>query len=104
MSSMPTRTVGDESVTAGRSAGQLAWYEFAAALLEGQSILDAGCGLGRGLAILRRGNRLVIGQNLDARLTGEGIVIGPLAAIGEKSFDAVTSIDVVEHVRTTKVS
>ena len=45
------RTVGDESVEAGRGSGQLAWYQFAAQFVTGKKVLDAGCGLGMGLDI-----------------------------------------------------
>lgn len=92
------RVVGDLSVEAGRGPGQLPWYEFASRIFAGKSILDVGCGLGKGLEILRKTSSRVIGQDLDPRLAGENIIIGALENIESKSFDIVTSIDVIEHV------
>lgn len=94
----PAQTVGDLSVEAGRGAGQLPWYEFAAGLIRHKKVLDVGCGLGLGLDILRRTNDEVVGQDLDPRLARAGVLIGSLASIPSKSYDAVTSIDVIEHV------
>lgn len=92
------RKVGDLSVEAGRGPGQLQWYEFATTLFRGKSVLDAGCGLGKGLDILRRGNNLVRGQDLDPRLASESVFVGPLEELEAKSFDVVTCMDVIEHV------
>ena len=92
------RKVGDESVRAGRGPSQLAWYEFAAPLVTNKTVLDAGCGLGLGLDILKRSAKKVIGQDLDERLSHPNITITTLDKIADKSFDVVTSIDVVEHV------
>jgi 2-polyprenyl-3-methyl-5-hydroxy-6-metoxy-1,4-benzoquinol methylase len=92
------RTVGDVSVDAGRGPGQLLWYEFASSLIQGKSVLDAGCGLGKGLEILKSTNPVVKGQDLDPRLAGEDVIVGSLDTIASKSFDFVTSMDVLEHV------
>ncbi|WP_059418022.1 bifunctional 2-polyprenyl-6-hydroxyphenol methylase/3-demethylubiquinol 3-O-methyltransferase UbiG [Sulfuricella sp. T08] len=92
------RTVGDISVGAGRGPGQLQWYEFASRLFQGKSILDAGCGLGKGLTILSQTNPIVVGQDLDPRLARDNVVIGSLDTIESNSFDFVTSMDVIEHV------
>ncbi len=92
------RKVGDVSVEAGRGPGQLPWYEFASQFVEGKSVLDAGCGLGEGLKILQRTAREAMGQDLDPRLARSDIMVKPLQEIPSKSFDVVTSIDVVEHV------
>ena len=97
-----TRVVGDESVESGRGPGQLPWYEFAATIIRGKTVLDAGCGLGLGLEILRRSNKQVSGQDLDPRLERPGIVIAPLASIATGSYDAVTCVDVIEHVEDDK--
>lgn len=89
---------GDESVSAGRGPGQLQWYRFAAGLVEDKTVLDAGCGLGKGMEILRQKAISVHGQDLDQRLQGPDIYIGPLDQIPSKSYDVVTSFDVIEHV------
>ena len=95
---MSVRTVGDDSVDAGRGPGQLAWYRFAAQFAAGRSVLDAGCGLGLGLDILRCAASDAQGQDLDPRLARDGVHIGGLDTLPSKSFDLVVSIDVVEHV------
>jgi SAM-dependent methyltransferase len=92
------RMVGDISVDAGRGPGQLQWYKFASRIIQGKSVLDAGCGLGKGLEILMQTNPVVVGQDLDPRLASKNVIIGPLDAIASKSFDFVTSMDVIEHV------
>lgn len=97
-----TRVVGDESVESGRGPGQLPWYEFATTIIHGKKVLDAGCGLGRGLEILRRSNKEVWGQDLDPRLEDSGIMITPLETIPSKAYYAVTCIDVIEHVEDDK--
>jgi SAM-dependent methyltransferase len=93
------RQIGDDGVEAGRGPTQLGWYIFAASLLQGKTVLDVGCGLGHGLAILARSAHQVRGQDIDARLMSESnVVLGPLELIPDKSFDIATCIDVVEHV------
>ena len=92
------RRVGDVSADAGRGPGQLAWYRFASQFCVGKSVLDAGCGLGMGLDILKAVARDAKGQDLDDRLKRDDIIIGGLENIPSKSFDVVVTIDVVEHV------
>ena len=92
------RVVGDKSVEAGRGIGQIGWYRFAAAQVAGHSVIDIGCGLGRGLEELRKTATKVVGQDLDERLARPDIIIGPLSEIPTKSSDFVTCIDVIEHV------
>lgn len=92
------RKVGDTSVEAGRGPGQLAWYEYASRFVTGKTVLDAGCGLGKGLAILKRTAASVTGQDLDPRLAQDLVMVKPVSEIPDKSYDIVTSIDVVEHV------
>lgn len=96
------KKVGDTSVEAGRGPGQLAWYIFASSIFKDMKILDAGCGLGKGLDILRQSNNQVTGQDLDPRIKGENILITPLTEIPTNSFDTVTSMDVIEHVEDDK--
>jgi SAM-dependent methyltransferase len=92
------RSVGDVSVDAGRGPGQLAWYRFASRFIAGKTVLDAGCGLGMGLDILRKHALGAAGQDLDPRLARQDVTIGPLENIPSKSVDVVVSIDVIEHV------
>lgn len=92
------RECGDDSVEAGRGPGQLPWYKFAQQFVTGRSVLDAGCGLGHGMTILRQVAKEVRGQDLDPRLEGPDVFVGDLDAVASKSFDVVVSIDVVEHV------
>lgn len=96
------REVGDVSADAGRGPGQIGWYRFAADLVAGHSVIDIGCGLGKGLEVLRTKASQVTGQDLDERLAGPGIIILPVSAIPDKSHDFVTCIDVVEHVNEDK--
>jgi SAM-dependent methyltransferase len=90
---------GDESVSAGRGPGQLPWYRFASGLVAGKTVLDVGCGLGKGMEILRQNAASVNGQDLDPRLAGPEIHIGPVDQIPGKSYDVVTCFDVIEHVQ-----
>jgi 2-polyprenyl-3-methyl-5-hydroxy-6-metoxy-1,4-benzoquinol methylase len=92
------RRCGDESVRAGRGSGQLDWYRFARPFVAGRTVLDAGCGLGDGLRILATAAAKAEGQDLDPRLGGPDVLIKPVEEIPDKSYDVVTSIDVIEHV------
>jgi hypothetical protein len=96
------RVVGDVSVEAGRGPGQLPWYQFASQFVKGKTVLDAGCGLGEGLKILQQTAVKAVGQDLDQRLERSDILVVPLQDIPSKSYDVVTSIDVVEHVEQDK--
>ena len=92
------RTCGDESVDAGRGPGQIPWYRYVAEQRAGTSILDAGCGLGFGLQVLRDAGCDATGQDVDPRLESEHVRISPLSAFAAKSVDTVIAIDVIEHV------
>ena len=47
------KTCGDHSVEAGRgTSGQIGWYVLASKFCKNQSVVDVGCGLGKGLEIL----------------------------------------------------
>jgi 2-polyprenyl-3-methyl-5-hydroxy-6-metoxy-1,4-benzoquinol methylase len=92
------RECGDEDVVAGRGPGQIGWYRWAATLIAGQSVLDAGCGLGYGLDIMAASAASVRGQDLDERLHSDRVHVGPLSDLPSKSVDTVVSIDVVEHI------
>ncbi len=95
----PEKRTGDTSVQAGRAATQMGWYRFAArSIVPGCTVLDAGCGLGHGIAELRTSAADVVGQDLDSRLQGDGTIIGPIEEVPAKSYDIVVSVDVIEHV------
>jgi SAM-dependent methyltransferase len=93
------REIGDVSVDAGRASSQMGWYRYAADhIVPGKTVLDVGCGLGNGLALLRETAKEARGQDLDPRLAQPGVIIGPPSEIPNRSYDVVVSIDVVEHV------
>jgi len=98
----PVRSCGDESVDAGRGPGQLGWYEFARRFVKGKSVLDVGCGTGKGLDLLASSAALAEGQDLDERLARQNVRIAPLEAIPSGSYDIAVSIDVIEHVQDPK--
>lgn len=83
---------------AGRGPGQLAWYSYATRYVQGRSVLDVGCGLGKGTEILRSAALHADGQDLDPQLSAIGAITKPLEEFATKSYDVVVSIEVVEHV------
>ncbi len=93
-----TRSCGDLSIEAGRGPGQLAWYRYATRYVQAQSVLDVGCGLGKGTTILREVATHADGQDLDPQLAQIGALAKPLSAFASKSYDVVVSVEVVEHV------
>ena len=92
------RDCGDAAPLAGRGPGQLPWYQFATRFTANRSVLDAGCGGGKGLDLLAESAREARGQDLDSRLSRPDVFIGPLEKIPSGSVEVVTSIDVIEHV------
>lgn len=92
------RTCGDVSIEAGRGPGQLAWYAYATRYVQGRSVLDVGCGLGKGTDILRSAAPHADGQDLDPQLSARGAITKPLSDFATQSYDVVVSIEVVEHV------
>ena len=96
------RECGDTSVEAGREASQLPWYSYALNFVNQKSVLDVGCGLGKGLEILRCKAKRVLGQDIDIRLASEDIIICDLSEITSKSFDIITALEVIEHVKEPK--
>lgn len=95
---LAVKECGDEGIGAGRGPGQLGWYRFALRHVEHKSVLDVGCGLGHGLAILQSRASLARGQDVDPRLACDDVSILDLREIEGGSYDVVTSIDVIEHV------
>lgn len=92
------RTCGDLSIEAGRGPGQLAWYRYAQRYVSGASVLDVGCGLGKGTAILGEAAARADGQDMDPQLSALGAIVKPLPEIPSKSYDVVVCIEVLEHV------
>jgi SAM-dependent methyltransferase len=84
-------------------------YEFAAKLVEGKDVLDAGCGEGYGAALLARDAGSVVGTDLEqevvehatARYPSVRFQTADLTALPfpEQSFDAVVSLQVIEHLQ-----
>lgn len=91
---------GDEATLSGRGASQMGWYAFIADLVEGQSVLDVGCGSGEGLKVLSSRATYALGIDLDERLRRPdvNVEIKSVADMPDKSFDVVVSLDVIEHV------
>lgn len=76
---------------------QLHWYRHIAPYCAGLRVLDAGAGLGHGLALLREQGIDAIGCDAH-RLTIDHVEHVPLENYPARAFDAVLAIDVLEHV------
>ena len=59
------RPCGDDVVLSGRTPSQMGWYGFLGDVVEGQSVLDVGCGSGEGLRILTNRATSALGIDLD---------------------------------------
>jgi 2-polyprenyl-3-methyl-5-hydroxy-6-metoxy-1,4-benzoquinol methylase len=95
------RDCGDESISKGREPCQMGWYAHAVTLCNGDRVLDVGCGVGDGLALLATNAGEAVGIDVDERLGQRDdvtIQIRDLRTIPEKSFDTVVCIDVIEHI------
>lgn len=93
------------------AAIKLARYKFPAKMLSPQDrVLDLGCGNGLGSMFFASHAREVVGMDLFAdieRVSAEmqapnlrfvqGDILDPPAELGEDVFDAIASIDVIEH-------
>lgn len=83
-------------------------YRFAAGRLPGLRVLDAGCGEGYGSEILAERARAVVGTDLDGTIVRRAAgrysraVFAPADLLSlpypEGSFDAVVSLQVIEHL------
>lgn len=91
---------GDLHALKGREPLQMGWYTFAGRLVTGLTVLDVGAGSGEGLKVMAANAKDALGIDLDERLQSQipRVEIRPLSSIGEKAFDAVVAIDVIEHV------
>jgi len=106
----PERIVPDETEP-GIVALHLKRYTFALPYCEGAEVLDAGCGVGYGTSVLGRVARRVLGVDRDVasvdyargRYAAPNVEfqVGDLLALGldDRSFDVVTSFEVLEHLR-----
>jgi SAM-dependent methyltransferase len=78
----------------------MGWYGFLGDVVEGQSVLDVGCGSGEGLRILANRATSALGIDLDERLrrSDVNVEIKSVTEVPDKSFDVVVCLDVIEHV------
>ena len=72
------------------------WYALAGSLLRGKSVLDVGAGTGEGLAMLRACG--CDARGIDPLPAGEGVARFDVVQLADKTWDAVTCMDVIEHV------
>lgn len=85
-------------------------YRFAARLVAGRRVLDAGCGEGYGTELLASSARTVTGIDLEhpvlaragARYGSTRFALGNLVGLpfASASFDAVVSLQVIEHLHS----
>jgi SAM-dependent methyltransferase len=107
--SQPERIVPDETEP-GIVALHRKRYEFALRFCEEKVVLDAGCGVGYGSALLAERARRVVGVDLDrgaidyarGRYAAPNVefAVGNLLALDlpDASFDVVCSFETIEHV------
>ena len=105
----PERIVPDETEP-GVVALHLKRYAFASPYCEGAEVLDAGCGVGYGTAVLAPVALRVLGVDRDRQSIEYGrdryaapnvdFEVRDLLALGldDASFDVVTSFEVIEHL------
>jgi 2-polyprenyl-3-methyl-5-hydroxy-6-metoxy-1,4-benzoquinol methylase len=95
----PTPCGKDDDVTWYREPAHDAWYKWFGEMAKGKSVLDVGCGVGKGMTTLKeQGATKVRGQDVDTRLLKENVYIGEVQEFDTNAFDVVTCVDVLEHV------
>jgi 2-polyprenyl-3-methyl-5-hydroxy-6-metoxy-1,4-benzoquinol methylase len=102
----PTPCGTDKDVMWYREPAHNAWYKWFGTMLKNKTVLDVGCGCGAGAKVLlEQGVKSVVGVDIDERLRGKfpEIIIGSLDQFKDNSFDAITCVDVIEHVVEDKV-
>ncbi len=87
----------------------VAAYDYAASLVRGLEVLDAGVGEGYGAAILARASATVVGVDLEAEVVEHASARYPEVRFEradllelpwpDGSFDAVVSLQVIEHLQ-----
>ena len=86
-----------------REAAHSGWYSWFAESCKGKKVLDVGSGLCVGMKTLRElGASEVWGCDVDENLKGKDdnlIITDDLSVFDDKSFDVVTCVEVIEHVR-----
>lgn len=92
------KNCGDITIESGRKPLQMGWYQFISNFCKDKTVLDVGCGLGKGLNILKKKARKVHGQEIDSKLKINGVFIKDIAEFSANSYDVVVAIDVIEHV------
>jgi 2-polyprenyl-3-methyl-5-hydroxy-6-metoxy-1,4-benzoquinol methylase len=91
----------DEDIGWYRESAHEGWYRFFGDFVPGLTVLDVGAGLCKGMKVLEEYGAKVTGFEVDKRLSPlhTKLVIGDnLSCFKDKSFDAITCVDVIEHV------
>jgi len=91
----------DTNIRFAREPAHKGWYEWFATMCAGKTVLDAGAGTCESMKYLEATAKEVHGFDIDERLSGlhPNLTIGSdLSCYGDKSFDVVVAVDVIEHI------